>query len=53
VVPGTKLVNAIDVVPPEQNVWVEGVAIANGIGLTVTSTETQVVVLQEPTALTK
>ena len=36
VVPATPLVKAMDVVLPEQNVWEDGVAVAVGIGLTVT-----------------
>lgn len=53
VVPGTKLDNAIDVVPPEHKVWLEGVAIANGTAFTVTVTCTQLVLLHAPSALTK
>lgn len=37
-VPVVKLDNAIDVVPPEQSVCVDGVAVANGIGFTVMTT---------------
>ena len=51
-VPGTKLVNAMDVVPPEQIVADEGVAIAKGTGFTVTVTCTQFVLLHAPSALT-
>ena len=42
VVPGTLLVNAIDVFPPDQNIWDVGVAVTVGIGLTITFTITGV-----------
>ena len=42
VVPATLLVNAIDVVPPEQMVCEDGVATATGVGLTVMMTMTGV-----------
>ena len=41
------------VVSPEQIVGDAGVAIANGIGFTVTITDTQAVLPQPPPALTK
>ena len=53
VVPGVKLVKAIEGAVPEQIVWEAGVAIANGTGFTVTATDTQVVVLHAPCARTK
>ena len=36
--PGTVLVNAIEVLSPEQNVWLVGVAVPTGVGFTVTVT---------------
>lgn len=53
VVPGVKLVKAIEGAVPEHIVWEAGVAIANGTGFTVTATDTQVVVLHAPCARTK
>jgi hypothetical protein len=51
-VPGVKLLNAMEVAAPEQMDWEDGVATAKGTGLTVTVTDAQAVVLQEPCALT-